>query len=83
LEIAEGFLGLLEAAEFKECVAASFFGRHAGTKIVVDVELEVGGEFDVEVAVDGVLVEEIFETKEEGANLHWRTSGRQWVVGRG
>jgi len=43
--VADGFFGLVEAAEFEEGLAAGLFGRHAGAEIVFDVELEMRFEF--------------------------------------
>jgi hypothetical protein len=54
LLVADELFGLFEATEFEEGLAAGFFGGHAFGEVVVDVELEVGGEFGVEVAVGGV-----------------------------
>jgi hypothetical protein len=50
---------LFQAAEFEEGEAAGFLWRHALAEIVVDVELQVGGEFGVEVVVVASHVEEI------------------------
>jgi hypothetical protein len=51
LLVADELLGLFEPAEFEESEAAGFLRRKTLTEIVIDVELEVGGELGVEVAV--------------------------------
>ena len=51
LLVADKLLGLREATEFEESVATGFGGSHAGAKVVVDVELEMGVEFSTEVAI--------------------------------
>jgi hypothetical protein len=68
LLVVDELLGLFEAAEFEEGLAAGFFGGHAFGEVAVDVELEVGGEFGVEVAVG--FCEEIFQAEERGAEVH-------------
>ena len=65
---------MLETAEFEEGVSAGFGGGHAGAEIVVDVKLEVGGKLIVEVAVELVLLEEIANAEEYGAEIHGLTS---------
>ena len=40
---------VFDAAEMEDGLTAGFGGRHAGAEIVFDVEIEVGGEFGVEV----------------------------------
>jgi hypothetical protein len=91
MEIAEGFFCLFKASEFEEGVFASSFGGHSFGEVVVNEELEVRGEFNVEIAVDLGFAEEIFDASEEGD--HWVTSKevisrkplavRQKNVGRG
>ncbi len=65
---------MLEAPEFEEGFAAGFRGGHAGAEIVIDVKLEVGAKLIVEVAVELVLLEEIAEAEECGAEIHGWTS---------
>jgi hypothetical protein len=59
--VADGFLGLLEATELKKGLAAGFVGRKAATNVVVDVELEVRGEFGVEFAFEPGAAEKVAE----------------------
>jgi hypothetical protein len=49
--IADGFFGLLKAAEFEEGLAASFVGGHSGPQIVGSVQFEVGGQLFLQFAV--------------------------------
>ena len=73
--VADGLFSLFQATEGEEGLTAGFFGRHAASKVVVNVELEVEREFGVEVAVvSGVFTKEIDEALESGAKIHGWTS---------
>jgi hypothetical protein len=65
VEVAEGFFGLFETAEFEESLAAGFLWCHALVETVVDVELEVGVELGVEVVVEVGFAEEVEKAGEE------------------
>jgi len=60
--------GLCEAAEFKDCDAVGFVGRHAGAEAVVDVEFEVRLKFGVEVSVEPMFAKQVAETGEESVH---------------
>jgi hypothetical protein len=79
LFVAHGFLGLFEAAEFEEGVAAGGFGGHTSGEVVVNVELKVGGQLGVEFAVDLGFAEEILDASEEGG--HRVASKEKFVAG--
>ena len=63
--IADGFSGLLWAAEVDEGAAASFLRGHASAEIFFDGESEVRRDFSVEVAVELVAMKEGQEAEEE------------------
>ena len=66
--IADALFGLFEAAEGEKGLTAGFAGRETAAEIVVDVELEVRGEFGVQLRFERAgTSEEIAETGEESA----------------
>jgi hypothetical protein len=68
--IADGFFGLLEAAEFEEGVPARFVGGHAFTQVVVNVECEVRGEFVLHLSIELGFAEEVAEAVKVGTEIH-------------
>jgi hypothetical protein len=73
--VADGFFGLLSAAELEEGLAAGFLWGHAGAKIFIDGESEVRGYLVVQFAIEGVAAEERNGAVEELAESgHGQTS---------
>src|SRR5271167_715786 len=65
--IAPGLLGLFEAAEFDQGLAAGFNRRHSGPKVVFDVKLEMAFHFCGEFALAAVLAKEAGDSNEQRA----------------
>ena len=68
--IADGFFGLLEAAELEKGLAACFGGGEAATEIVVDVELEVGRKFSVQFPFELRPPEMVANAEQQCAKAH-------------
>jgi hypothetical protein len=51
------FFGLLRSTKAELCLALGFLLRHPALQIVFDGELQVGGHFDFEIAIERSIAE--------------------------
>ena len=79
--VAVNLLGLLDATQLDQRLAAGFDGCHAGPQIVLDVQVEMAFQFVGQLAFPAAVIEQTREADEESAHVSHRITriaGQLW-----